>query len=35
MDSQPGAILGREPAMSVALVQTVIALVVSSAPSSR
>ena len=35
MDSQPGTILGREPAMVLALVQTVIALVVRSASSSR
>ena len=29
MDSQPGTILGREPAMVLALVQAVIALVVA------
>jgi hypothetical protein len=29
MDDQPGTILGREPAMVLALVQAVIALVVS------
>ncbi len=33
MDSQPGTIFGREPAMALALVQAVIALVVAFALS--
>jgi len=35
MDSQPGTILGREPAMVLALVQAVIALVVAFGLSSH
>jgi hypothetical protein len=33
MDSQPGTIVGREPAMVLALVQAVIALVVAFGPT--
>ena len=35
MDSQPGTIWGREPAMVLALVQAVIALVVAFASTSH